>query len=79
MHENTSKQDLFSLKLSHHNKVQIYEREHETRRETNIYYHLQTLIKHGADIHKSQGHAHINNINNNQKHLTVKNTNLYLR
>ena len=36
MHENTSKQDLFGLKLTHHDKVQIYEREHET----NIYYHL---------------------------------------
>lgn len=32
-----------------------------------------------TDIQTSQGHAHINNINNNQKHLTIKNTNLHTK
>jgi len=41
MHENTSKQDLFG----HHNKVQIYEREHERQTFTTICKHL---VKHGS-------------------------------
>ncbi len=45
MHENTSKQDLFGLKLAHHNKVQIYEREHERQTFTTICKHL---VKHGS-------------------------------
>ncbi len=45
MRENTSKQDLFGLKLAHHNKVQIYEREHERQTFTTICKHL---VKHGS-------------------------------
>jgi len=55
MHENTSKQDLFGLKLAHHDKVQIYEREHERQTFTTICEHL---VKHGADRHTNITRTH---------------------